>query len=122
MTENNVYTGSTPSIPSDGGVTPYPAVTTPISMNLSEKPVTTTPEVLFTAECAGITDFQFTDVKVTGGTVTFSLYINGSQANSKAVSPSNGSVNFTLSGCTGTNVCMISGTTGATVSGKIVQN
>ena len=117
MAENNVYTGSTSSVPSDnGGGTPRPAVTPPISKEFSEK-VSTTPRVLFTADCAGVTGFQFT-INSVSGSVTFSLYINGSPAATQQVSSS---TSFTLSGGTGTNVCMLSGANNATVSGKVVQ-
>lgn len=111
MEENNVYTGGTPR----------PVVTPPIAKTFGPQTVSPTPERLFTAECAGVTGFQFTNVKTTGGSVTFSLYINGSLKTTKPVPNNSTNASFTLSAGTGTNVCMISGTDGATVSGRVDQ-
>lgn len=112
MAENNVYTGSTPR----------PVVTPPIARTFGPQAVSSTPERLFTAECASVSSFQFTNVKTTGGSVTFSLYINGSLKTSKAVPNNSTNASFTLNGDTGTNVCMVSGANGATVSGRVDQN
>lgn len=119
MTENNVYTGSTPLDPSEnGGVTPRPVVTPPISTQFTNLSVSSTPKVLFTADCTGSEGFYFNITNVTGGTVTFSMYLNDSFKTSKPVSSS---TSFTLGAGTGTNVCMISGTNNAVVSGSVKQ-
>lgn len=106
MVENKEYTGGTPSVPSDdSGITPYPVVTPPISVEYKNKEVfSATPLTLCTAECIGVNYFVFTEIQVVGHPITFHLLLNGSHKAEYTVNQGGNAATFTLVGDTGTNI------------------